>query len=328
MEVQERKSGKIYSLASTTSVPEWLSEHSRRNLAKRDSNFRRRVTLLQDLDMPVASTKIRQSPDGKFLIVGGTYSPRIRCYELAEMSMKFERYLDSEVVDLLILGEDYGKLAVLGSDRTVMFHAPYGNHEKIRLPTFGRAMAYERSTCDLLVASSGRRRTSPGQREAMGEVYRFNLDEGRFSRPYSFASASKRKGSNAASDDVADNAQTLQLGGSCIAVSPAHALTAVGAEDGTVRFWDNRAPVGSARDDALLSPFLNLDVASATSGRGFFDENANSGHPGEVTSVCFDSAGMRMCAGTRGGNVALYDMRSSSPLFVKEHQYGLPIHTV
>jgi hypothetical protein len=37
---------------------------------------------------------------------------------------------------------------------------------------------------------------------------------------------------------------------------------------------------------------------------------------------------VRMCAGTRGGNVALYDMRSSRPLFVKEHQYGLPIHTV
>jgi ribosome biogenesis protein ENP2 len=77
-----------------------------------------------------------------------------------------------------------------------------------------------------------------------------------------------------------------------------------------------------------LAPFLNLDVASATAGRGYFDSNTSSGYPGEVTSLCFDSAGMRMCAGTRGGNVALYDMRSSKPLFIKEHQYGLPIHTV
>ncbi|KAL9186894.1 hypothetical protein ACHAXT_010614 [Thalassiosira profunda] len=328
MEIQERRSGKIYSLASTTSVPEWLSERSRRNLAKRDSQFRHRITLLQDLEMPVASTKIRQSPDGRFLIVGGTYSPRIRCYELAEMSMKFERYLDSEVVDLLMLGEDYGKLAILGADRTVMFHAPYGNHEKIRLPTFGRAMAYEKSTCDLMVVSSGKRvgrgEIEKGQ-QAMGEVYRFNLDEGRFSQPYSFTSALKRRKGG---DDVIDNAQVLQLGGSCIAVSPTHALTAVGAEDGTVRFWDNRAPLRSAPDGAHLTPFLNLDVSSATAGRGFFDENTNSGFPGEVTSICFDSAGMQMCAGTRGGNVALYDMRSSNPLFIKEHQYGLPIHTV
>ena len=346
MEIQERKSGKIYSLASSTSVPEWLSERSRRNLSKRDSQVRHRITLLQDLEMPISSTKIRQSPDGKFLIVGGTYSPRIRCYELAEMSMKFERYLDSEVVDVAILGEDYGKLAILGSDRTVSFHAPYGNHEKIRLPTFGRAMAYEGGTCDLMVVSSGRRPAGigvggggagGGGGQAMGEVYRFNLDEGRFSMPYSFASALERQRAN---DDTLNSARTMQVGGSCISVSPTHSLTAIGAEDGTVRFWDNRsAPRSSSSSSSSsssdltlhLTPFLNLDVSSAVSGKGFFDQimhSSSSSFPGGVTSLCFDDSGVRMCAGTRGGNVALYDMRSSRPLFVKEHQYGLPIHTV
>ncbi len=289
--------------------------------------------------MPVSSTKIRQSPDGKYLIVGGTYSPRIRCYELMEMSMKFERYLDSEVVDICILGEDYGKLGILGSDRTVMFHAPYGNHEKVRLPTFGRAMAYERSTCDLMVVSSGKRPSSSaagggGNGQPMGEVYRFNLDEGRFSMPYSFASALKGIKAN---DELLDKARTMQVGGSCISISPTHSLTAIGAEDGTVRFWDNRVPTGNGGPgDIFLTPFLNLDVMSATIGRGFHDSDiinnnytsSSSSFPGDVTSLCFDDAGMRMCAGTRGGNVALYDMRSSKPLFVKEHQYGLPIHTV
>jgi ribosome biogenesis protein ENP2 len=332
MEIQERKSGKIYSLASSTSVPEWLSERSRRNLSKRDAQFRRRITLLQDLEMPVSSSKIRQSPDGRFLIVGGTYGPRIRCYELAEMSMKFERYVDSEVVDLCVLGEDYGKLAILGADRTVSFHAPYGNHERVRLPTFGRAMAYERSTCDLMVVSSGRRPNGGGGggRQPMGEVYRFNLDEGRFSPPYSFASA---LGGQRADDEMLNGARTMQVGGGCICISPAHSLTAIGAEDGTVRFWDNRAPPSSSRtsDVGGLAPFLNLDVSSAivSSGRGGFPEGgAAGGFPGEVTSLCFDDSGTRMCAGTRGGCVALYDMRSSRPLFVKEHQYGLPIHTV
>jgi len=326
MEIQERKSGKIYALSSTTSVPEWLGERARRNLAKSDSAFRHRITLLQDLEMPVSSNKVRQSPDGRFLIVGGTYSPRIRCYELSEMSMKFERYLDSEVVDIQILSEDYGKLAILGADRSVSFHAPYGNHSVIRLPTFGRAMAYEKTTCDLLVVSSGKR-VSPGAAatggQAMGEIYRFNLDEGRFSQPYSFTSALRQK-----KGVDADDTRVLQLGGSCIAVSPTHSLSAIGAEDGTVRFWDNRAPVNSSQSDVDLTPFLNLDVASATAGHGFFDENSNSGFPGEVTSICFDASGINMCAGTKGGNVALYDMRSSKPLFIKEHQYGLPIHTV
>jgi len=240
--------------------------------------------------------------------------------------MKFERYLDSEVVDLLILGEDYGKFAILGADRTVSIHAPYGNHATIRLPTFGRAMAYEKTTCDLLVVSSGKRISSGSMaagQQATGEVYRFNLDEGRFSEPLAFASALRQK-----KVVDGDDARVLQLGGSCIAVSPTHALTAIGAEDGTVRFWDNRVPLGHGPSDNHLSPFLNLDVASATSGYGFFDDATNSGFPGEVTSICFDSSGLHMCAGTRGGNVALYDMRSSKPLFIKEHQYGLPIHTV
>ena len=271
--------------------------------------------------MPASSSRVRQSPDGQYLIVGGTYAPRIRCYELQEMSMKFERYLDSEVVDLLVLGDDYGKLAILGNDRSVSFHAPYGFHSSIRLPTFGRAMAYEKSTCDLLVVSSGKRGgVDDVAGRSMGQVYRFNLDEGRFSETLTYDSALRSKS--------LDDGRTLQLGGSCIAVSPTHSLTAIGAEDGTVRFWDNRIPVGSSQSDLHLTPFLNLDVASATSGFGFFDDTTNIGFSGEVTSICFDSSGVHMCAGTKGGNVALYDMRSSKPLFIKEHQYGLPIHTV
>ena len=173
----------------------------------------------------------------------------------------------------------------------------------------------------------------------MGEVYRFNLDEGRFSMPYSFASALEKQRAN---DDMLNSARTMQVGGGCISVSPTHSLTAIGAEDGTVRFWDNRSaprssPSSSSSSSSSgptlhLTPFLNLDVSSAVSGRGFFDQMIHSSSPshfpGEVTSLCFDDSGMRMCAGTRGGNVALYDMRSSRPLFVKEHQYGLPIHTV
>jgi ribosome biogenesis protein ENP2 len=319
MEIQERSSGKIYSLSSTATLPEWLSDRSKRNLNKTDASYRHRITLLQDLEMPASSSKVRQSPDGQYLIVGGTYAPRIRCYELQEMSMKFERYLDSEVVDLLVLGDDYGKLAILGNDRSVSFHAPYGFHSSIRLPTFGRAMAYEKSTCDLLVVSSGKRGGLDGvDGRSTGQVYRFNLDEGRFSQTLTYDSALRGKSF--------DDGRTLQLGGSCIAVSPTHSLTAIGAEDGTVRFWDNRVPVGSS--DVHLNPFLNLDVASATSGFGFFDDTNNIGFSGEVTSICFDSSGVHMCAGTKGGNVALYDMRSSKPLFIKEHQYGLPIHTV
>jgi len=252
--------------------------------------------------------------------------------------MKFERYVDAEVVDMTLLSEDYGKIAMLCNDRSILFHAPYGHHHKIRIPTFGRMMAYEPTTCDLLVACTGKAgRSSLGKASGGGEVYRINLEEGRFSEPLNYSAGSSsmnRKKSGGHGDSNANAAPVVA--GNCIVVSPTHALTALGGDDGIVRFWDNRLPPGSARDDLNLNPFCNLDVKSSTAGYGFYDDEqeqqqnmmAGSRHPGGVTSLAFDPSGMQIAAGTRGGNVALYDIRSSKPLHVKEHQYGMPIHTI
>jgi len=322
MEVQQRNSTKIYALSNGPSLPEWIGEGARRNLAKRDSTIRRRIELLQDFSMPSSSNKITQSRDGRFIIAAGTYKPRIRCFELDQLSMKFERYTDADIVDLLLLGEDYGKIAILQGDRSILFHAPYGQHHMIRIPTFGRMMAYEPTSCELMVACAGKAgRNSISRTLGGGEVYRINLEEGRFSAPLNFSSSSRSKASNGSSGPV--------VGGNCISISPMHALTALGGDDGIVRFWDNRVQHGGAQDDMNLNPFCSLDVKSSTAGYGFYDDSSPSyGNPNEVTSLCFDNSGMQVAAGTKGGNVALYDIRSSKPLHVKEHQYGMPIHTL
>ena len=313
MESQIRNGKQIYSLSNGPALPEWLSDRARRNLIKRDAAIRHRVDLLQDFDMPCSSAKIRQSPNGEYLIAIGTYPPRMRCYQLSELSMKFERYLDAEPVDVSFLSEDYSKVAILGMDRSIEFHAGYGRHETIRVPKFGRALAYDKTSCDLIVCGSGR------------DVYRFNLDEGRFREPmlvWSASGSTHTKGNKAPSDG----------GSTCISLSPTHALHAIGAEDGFVRFYDARI---GAKDNGVNS-FVSLDVKSSTAGFGFYQNqdqgdigiNSKLWNPGEVTSIAFDHSGMNFVAGTKGGCIGLYDMRSSKPLHVKEHQYGLPIHTV
>lgn len=295
MNVVKRNEASIYCLSSGPLLPEWMGERARRNLSKRDESVRRRIELLQDFQMPASSCKITQSADGRCIMVAGTYPPRIRCYDVHELSLKFERYLNAHVVDMVMLSEDYGKMALLLEDRTIAFHAPYGAHESVRIPTFGRAMAYEPSTCELLIAAKG------------NQVYRLNLEEGRFSEPWELDSSST---------DTTTSA-------TCLAVSPTHPLTSVGCDDGMVRFWDSRS------SDSMLRPFLKLDVQSATIGYGYADaQQEQYNNTAEISSVAHDASGLYIAAGTAGGLVALYDVRSSRPLHVMEHKHGTAIHTV
>ncbi|GMI08737.1 hypothetical protein TrVE_jg9312 [Triparma verrucosa] len=289
MEVQDRNGVKVYGLSTGKPLPSWLGERARRNLSKRDETVRRRIDLIQDFQFTSSSSKLRQSPNGQFLAATGAYPPSIKMYELSEMSLKFERRLDADAVDFRFLSEDYGKLVILEADRNVEFQAPYGKHYKVRIPTFGRSLVYEPSSCELYVTSSS------------GDVYKINLEEGRFEEPL-----------NERRNDVP--------GTTCCEISPTHRMLGVGGEDGILRFYDTRT--ASTTNNSLTSAFTSLDIATATSSYGFSDTTAR-----DVTSLAFEDNGVMMAVGTSNGCVALYDIRSSKPLHVKEHNYGLPIHT-
>jgi ribosome biogenesis protein ENP2 len=76
-------------------------------------DIRRRIELIQDFEMPGLSTAVRVSADGNFILATGIYKPRVRCYDVNNLSMKFERCFDSEVVTFEILSEDYSKVSVI-----------------------------------------------------------------------------------------------------------------------------------------------------------------------------------------------------------------------
>jgi ribosome biogenesis protein ENP2 len=167
---------------------------------------------VQDLQFDTASTRLKATPDGQYLIASGIYPPQVRVYELSELSLKFERHLTSEIVNFQVLGEDYSKLAFLCADRSVILHAKFGSYYSTRIPRMGRDLAYDRWSCDLLLAAS-----SP-------EVYRLNLEQGRFLAPLA----------------------TRSPGINVIGRSPVHGLIACGGEDGALECFDLRqkAPVG------------------------------------------------------------------------------------
>lgn len=72
--------------------------------------LRRRLELIQDFEMPAVSNCIRLSPDGHYILATGIYKPRVRCYDVDNLALKFERCFDSEVISFEILSDDYSKV--------------------------------------------------------------------------------------------------------------------------------------------------------------------------------------------------------------------------
>ncbi|XP_047316243.1 nucleolar protein 10 [Impatiens glandulifera] len=207
---------KMYSVTGNRSVATWLPPKKLRALRK-DNDYQKRVELVQDLKFEIATSRIKASPDGEFLIASGIYPPQVKVYELRELSLKFERHLISEIVDFEILSDDYSKIAFLCADRSVNLHAKYGSHYSLRIPRMGRDLAYDSWSCDLLCAAS-----SP-------DLYRINLEQGRFL------------------SSISTQSPALNV----VARSKLHGLVSTGGDDGAVECFDMRVRSSVGRINAV-----------------------------------------------------------------------------
>ena len=64
----------------------------------------------QDFDFPEASNKVKSTRDGQYVLATGTYKPRMKVFDLEELSMKTERVTDSENVDFCVRHSDVLRL--------------------------------------------------------------------------------------------------------------------------------------------------------------------------------------------------------------------------
>ncbi|CAH8645187.1 unnamed protein product [Heterobilharzia americana] len=158
---------KVYNLTANRALPEWASKSEKRK-KKLDGDLSRRIELIQELEMPDSTTFLTCSPDGHYLFALGRYKPRVKCYELSNLSMKFDRCLDYLPYKIVCLSDNYSKFALLEEERWVDVHAAGGHHFKFRIPKQGVDLDYCPYTCDLFVASS------------RNHIYRMDLSEGRF----------------------------------------------------------------------------------------------------------------------------------------------------
>ncbi|CAN1238166.1 Nucleolar protein 10 [Linum grandiflorum] len=202
---------KTYTI-SQRNLPSWITPNKKRALRK-DPNYQQRVELIQDLRFETATSRIKITPNGEYVIASGIYPPQVKVYELRELSMKFERHFESEIIDFQILDEDYSKLAFLCADRSVCLHAKYGKHYSLRIPRMGRDIEYDCWSCDLFCAAS-----SP-------DLYRINLEQGRF----------------------LPSLNTRSPALNVVSRSKIHGLVACGGEDGAVECFDMRVKGGAVK---------------------------------------------------------------------------------
>ena len=73
--------------------------------------------------MPVTATGVDVTEDGQYIFASGLYKPRVRCYDVNHLSMKFERCVDAEIVHLSMLSQDYTKFVLLLTNRQLEFHS-------------------------------------------------------------------------------------------------------------------------------------------------------------------------------------------------------------
>ncbi len=125
------------------------------------------------------------------------------------------------------------------------------------------------------------------------EIFRFNLEQGRFH-------TSLRTNTNSELN--------------CCEFNSVHELFTAGTTDGLVECWDPRC--SPAKPIGILN--CNLDT--------LFDGNNNT-QKCAITTLKYRD-GLNLAVGTSTGHILLYDIRSSKPLLVKDHRYELPIKDI
>lgn len=273
-------------------LPDWLARKRKRSL-KNDPEYINRVELLQDFEFEEASSCIRVSEDGEWVMSTGTYKPQIHTHYLPHLSLSFARHTTSLNLTFLLLSSDYSKSLHLQTDRKLEFHTPGGCHYETRLPRYGRDLQYDKRSAEALIPAVGVNTVGSG------EVYRLNLEMGRYMKPYQV---------DVGGDDMTSAGGGALQGGihtgsvnTAAIAEDSHNLLAFGTSIGTVEFWDSRSK-------GKIGILTRQD--------------------GEITALDFDRSGLSLATGSSEGLIQIFDLRKPIPLLRKDQGYGYPIQTL
>ena len=171
----------------------------------------------------------------------------------------------------------------------------------LRLPRYGRDLKIDKRSAEVLVPAVGI------NENGNGEVFRLNMELGRFMRSFEVDVGGEELGSFGAGS-LQGSVGIGSVNAAAVA-EESHNLFAFGTSLGKVELWDPRA---RTRAGILLAPW----------------ENDRFDGKQEITSLKFHSSGLTLATGSSMGLTHLYDLRSSQPLLKKDQGYGFPIQDI
>ncbi|CAL8073333.1 unnamed protein product [Calicophoron daubneyi] len=282
---------KVYNLTANRSLPEWASRAEKRKRLSEDANLSRHIELIQELEMPDSATYVTTSPDGQYLFTLGRYKPRVKCYELNNLSLKFDRCVDYLPYRMEILSDDYSKFVLLQEERWIDVHATGGHYFRFRIPKPGVDLVYSAFTCDLFVASS------------RSQIYRMNLHEGRFNTPF-----------------VNNHLEGTRHGFTALAYAKEHSLLLGSSTLGRIDGWDART----------AENILGINVSEFAPPPDEFNPSMACGRKYNtgVTHLVYKDA-LNVAVGTTDGMVYIYDLRQNrKPWHIRDTEFRSPIKTI
>ena len=113
---------------AATSLPDWLTRKRAQKIKGSRGAVKEQVegaiNVIQSFEFPEASYRIKVTRDGHHAIATGTYKPQVKCFDLDQLTQKFERHTDAENVDFALLSDDWTKSVHLQADRTEVREPP------------------------------------------------------------------------------------------------------------------------------------------------------------------------------------------------------------
>ena len=200
------------------------------SLSSRSKGQQEGLSIIHDFGFRISSSDLQISQNQDYIIAGGVYKPTLKIFDVNNLSLKHGRGIDSEIIKLRILSEDYKKVAMICADRNIEIHAQYGRHFKIRTPKRGRDLLWNAPSAELIVGGTS------------NEIWRLNLEEGRF-----------MKSLDVGAIGALDEATTP--GVNCVGYNQQLDLLFAGCDDGKISVFDLRS-----KDKGKESEFIPLNI--------------------------------------------------------------------